>query len=248
MVYASKVKGRKLTFQVSGMLWNRSLVMRDLETGSLWSHILGECMDGELKGTQLEILPAVMTTWKDWRKRHPQTTVLALRRTAKAYERSFYRDPARFVFGTVVDGHAKAYPFDALTRRPVVDDVIAESPVLVVFDSESTSAVLYSREISGADEKTRVLSFAVEGDRLRDRETKSEWDRTTGRATSGRLRGAQLRMLPALVSYRRAWKRFHPSSEYFAADDESSGGGSDAAPKEKPERSERSTDAAPDRR
>ena len=56
MVYASEVGGKKLTFQVSGKLWNRSLVMRDLETGSLWSHILGECMEGELMGKKLELI------------------------------------------------------------------------------------------------------------------------------------------------------------------------------------------------
>ena len=30
------------------MLWNRSLVMYDVETRSHWSHILGEAMQGEL--------------------------------------------------------------------------------------------------------------------------------------------------------------------------------------------------------
>ena len=40
-MYAREAKGQTLTFQVSGMLWKRSLVMRDIETGSLWSHLLG---------------------------------------------------------------------------------------------------------------------------------------------------------------------------------------------------------------
>jgi hypothetical protein len=39
------------------MLWNRSLEMRNVETGSLWSHILGEAMQGDLKGTTLQPLP-----------------------------------------------------------------------------------------------------------------------------------------------------------------------------------------------
>ena len=53
-MYATKVEDKRLTFFVSGMLWQRSLVMQDKETGSLWSHILGEAMRGSLKGTSLE--------------------------------------------------------------------------------------------------------------------------------------------------------------------------------------------------
>ena len=48
-MYARKTKERTLTFGVSGMLWNRSLVMYDRETKSLWSHMLGEAMQGRLK-------------------------------------------------------------------------------------------------------------------------------------------------------------------------------------------------------
>ena len=44
------VKDRKLTLCVSGKLWNRSLIMMDKETDSLWSHLLGEAMAGPLEG------------------------------------------------------------------------------------------------------------------------------------------------------------------------------------------------------
>ena len=86
-------------FCVSGMLWNRSLVLKDLETGTLWSHILGEAMRGELKGERLEVLPAVITPWSDWRKEHPKTTVLSLRRTSREFITEFQKHPGRFVLG-----------------------------------------------------------------------------------------------------------------------------------------------------
>jgi hypothetical protein len=50
-VYATNVDKQKLTFCVSGQLWNRSLVMMDLETKSLWSHLLGRGMQGKHKDT-----------------------------------------------------------------------------------------------------------------------------------------------------------------------------------------------------
>ena len=72
--------------------------MMDVETGSLWSHILGEAMQGELKGTQLDSLPCDMVTWEAWLREHPKTTVLNLSRHKKHnYTREFYRQPERFL-------------------------------------------------------------------------------------------------------------------------------------------------------
>ena len=48
----------------NGMLWNRSLVMYDRETESSWSHILGEAMDGKMKGATLDHVPS--DRWTLW--------------------------------------------------------------------------------------------------------------------------------------------------------------------------------------
>ena len=84
-MYAAEINEHKerLVFQVSGKLWQRSLVMRDLQTGSLWAHLLGECMEGPLKGKTLTPIPAAITSWKEWKTAHPNTTVLSLKRSAK---------------------------------------------------------------------------------------------------------------------------------------------------------------------
>jgi len=116
---------RTLTLVVSGMLWERSLVMKDLETESLWSHLLGEAMDGPLVGTRLETLPAVMTDWETWKKRHPHTTVAHLSRTAHFFRREMYDAPERFVIGFAQGGAARAWPFDQLAYRPLLNDEVA---------------------------------------------------------------------------------------------------------------------------
>ncbi len=70
--------------------------MQDKETGSLWSHVTGECLDGELKGSQLRTLPSVQTTWAQWRQDHPDTRVLKKSEEVKSprYEH-YYEDPNR---------------------------------------------------------------------------------------------------------------------------------------------------------
>lgn len=211
MVYARKVKDRTLTLQVSGLLWNRSLVIRDIETGSLWSHILGECMKGKLKGEVLEILPASMTTWADWKKHHPGTTVLHMSRTERAYDRSFYQDRSRFVLGLHRAGRAKAYALDVLEKQNIVQDRLGKDRILVVFDPESTRALLFDRRVAG---KTLSFKKKLEDGALVDLDTGSRWSASSGKAIAGKMQGRQLRMLPAIISFRRAWETFHPKSLY----------------------------------
>ena len=212
-MYAARAKDKDLTFVVSGMLWQRSLVMLDLETRSLWSHLLGRAMSGPLEGAELESIPSVMTDWKTWRAEHPDGTVLNLPRTSHEYRREFYRDRSQFVIG-MAEGPARAWPFDQLTRQPVVNDQFNEVSVLVLFMAESSTALIYDRRVGD-----RTLSLSNESGKLLDRETGSQWDPASGKAIAGPLAGRVLPRAIGVVSYRRAWENFHPDSEYWRAGD-----------------------------
>jgi hypothetical protein len=209
-VYAARAKDKDLTFVVSGMLWQRSLVMMDLETRSLWSHLLGRAMSGPLKGQELEALPSVVTDWKTWRAEHPDTTVLSLSHTSREHRREFYRHPSQFVLGMAEEGAARAWPFDQLVRQPVVNDEFNRAPVLVVFMSDSATAIAYDRRSAG-----RTLTFRNENGRLLDNETSTQWDPASGQAVAGPLFGKQLTQRIGNVSYLRAWRDFHPESSYW---------------------------------
>ncbi len=207
-MYARDLDGRTLTLALSGMLWNRSLVMIDSPTGSLWSHLLGEALQGVLKGRQLEALPSDMITWQAWRQAYPKTTVLALSRTHRAYTKQFYRDPADFVLGWVTDGRAYHCSLDVLSEKRLVPCTCGGSPLLAAFDPASTAARLFSRRLG-----QQVLDFAPERDgRMRDAQTGTIWDSHTGKALTGPLAGNRLEHRVGIVSYARAWKTFHPQS------------------------------------
>lgn len=196
------------------MLWNRSLVMMDKETQSLWSHILGEAMGGKLKGSRLEAIPADMVTWKAWKQKYPKTTVLNLRRTHRNYTRGFYRAPDRFVVGLVLNGLPYHCSFSTLEKDPLLNIAIGKEKLLLSYDPKSTSARLFARQLG---EKT--LTFEVQKDgAIRDKETGSLWDRTTGTAVSGAMKGKQLEARVGIVSYRRAWQVFHPKSREIKSD------------------------------
>jgi hypothetical protein len=210
VVYTTTLGNRTLNLAVSGMLWNRSLVMIDEETRSLWSHLLGEAMQGPLKGTLLESVPAEMVTWESWKREHPQTTVLNLSRTARNYVKQFYRRPQDFVFGWIENGQAYAGGFDMLIKNPVLNVKLAKSAMVVTFDKDSTAAHLFSSVVD-----KRTLQFV--GDkpgRMQDSQTESTWNSNTGTAVEGPLKGKRLQQLVGIVSYAQAWNLFHPDTKF----------------------------------
>ncbi|MCP4203166.1 MAG: DUF3179 domain-containing protein [bacterium] len=79
VVYDRDVSSKTLNFEASGALMNASLVMRDRETDSWWSIMTSSAIGGELDGAELDELPVgEKTTWRDWRERYPETTVLSV--------------------------------------------------------------------------------------------------------------------------------------------------------------------------
>lgn len=220
-MYDRIVNGQEINLRVSGKLWNRSLVMQDQETGSLWSHILGKCMQGELKGTQLEALPSVMTTWEAWRKRHPDTDVMIWPQDGYQFEKDYYQKFGleRFVAGLVIGGKARAYRFDDLTDNPLVNDVHESTPLVILFDGSSGAAYAWKRSIGD-----QVLEFkkpdaenlaAGEVATVIDTATNSQWDLTRGMAVSGPMKGRQLDPIVVIPSFKSAWDEFYPNSSYW---------------------------------
>jgi hypothetical protein len=78
--YASEVSGRRFTFGTSGLLYRSNKLMFDAETKSLWSTAEGRPVIGALADSDLELraYPVVTTTWGEWRRLHPESTVLSL--------------------------------------------------------------------------------------------------------------------------------------------------------------------------
>ena len=102
-----------------------------------------------------------------------------------------------------IDGDARAYPLEILTRHEIVNDELGNVPVAVTFCPLCNSAVVFDRRVDG-----EVLRFGVSGN-LRysdlimwDDLSESWWQQLTGEAIVGDYRGHRLRMLASqLVSF-----------------------------------------------
>jgi hypothetical protein len=66
-LYSRKVKDRELTFEVSGGK------IKDKETGSTWEPVSGRAVDGSLKSTYLNALPAIVSYRLAWQAFHPKS-------------------------------------------------------------------------------------------------------------------------------------------------------------------------------
>lgn len=79
-MYQTEFDGQHHELGTSGFLYRSNKLMYDHETRSLWSTLQGEPVVGPLvdKGISLHRRHVVTTTWGEWKKRHPETTVLSL--------------------------------------------------------------------------------------------------------------------------------------------------------------------------
>ena len=138
---------------------------------------------------------------------------------AEANEISQIKD---IVLGICSNEQTKAYPFDTMPPQAVINDLLGDTPLVVVFDAQSRMAIPYSSTVEG-----QTLSFyqVEEGEwmgeldlpEFRDVETGTVWN-MLGKAMSGPLEGAQLRQLPAYNSMWFGWAAFYPETQIWTGE------------------------------
>ncbi len=122
----------------AGLVYNNNPLFFDRQTESLWLQLLGRATAGRAQGMQLERVATVITTWEEWKSRHPGTKVLS-RDTGfeRDYTRNNYDDYAtsdqiffpltsmdnrlalkQAVIGLELDGRFRAYPLATLAKLP----------------------------------------------------------------------------------------------------------------------------------
>lgn len=232
-MYAREVGDRTLTLGVSGLLVRNSLVMYDHQTESLWSHLTGQALAGPLAGEHLHLIASTQASWAAWRRDHPDTLLLAFDPALvgdpySAYYRSpqlgvdhdqadFVADPRlgpkEKVIGLRLDGRVKAYSLSTLTKDKVVNDVVGDVPVVVVFDGATQSGAVFRRHTAGKLLTFRPGPAALD---MVDEESGSTWDGLSGKATSGPLDGAVLEQIPVTYAFWFAWSDFYPETDLFA--------------------------------
>ncbi len=157
---------KPFTFGSSGLLYRSNKLMYDRQTNSLWNQFTGRPVMGALTGSRVElkVLPLLLTSWSEWRSRHPDTRVLSL-------DTGFHRDygpgvayhdyfaspelmfPALLkdrrlrqkdlIFGLRVPGGVKAWPLGVIADGAVINDRVGFMNVVVIGDPSGRGARAY---------------------------------------------------------------------------------------------------------
>jgi hypothetical protein len=239
VVYDRTVKGRTLTFGVSGKLADDDLVMYDRETGSEWKQSSGEAISGEYEGETLRVRTGPMTTWATFRERYPNGVVLQPA-DAKSEAASETDDPEPIDYDeTPYESYFQSDGFGLGAHRGTGsrewnrDDLDPKTVVLgVEVGGEAVGFPLPRiRERGGVGTAsvggTDVVTFATdEGihafensgydfERTGDDRTlaadRTTWDGATGRAEDGR----RLERIPAKRLFAFAWQDDHGPDAFY---------------------------------
>lgn len=232
--------GGAYTFGTSGLLYRSNKLMIDRQTQSLWNNLTGEPAVGRLARSpvRLPVLPLTVTTWKEWRTRHPGTTVLALDREMErrwgfsyvpgaadrrragvsfpVWQKSGALDPKAEVYAVRLGDQAKAYPVARALEERVINDRLGGESLVVVADAESGAVRAY---------RGGGLAFApgARAGELVDGEGR-RWtvgeDSLTPETAGGEAKGGEakpLERLPGHQAFWFGWYSFFPHSELYGA-------------------------------
>jgi hypothetical protein len=123
------------------------------------------------------------------------------------------------VIALEVDGDARAYPLQILTWHEIVNDTIADVPVIVTFCPLCNSAITFDRRVG-----EQVYEFGTSG-LLRnsdlvmyDRTTESLWQQLTGEAIVGDQTGSQLDFVASSIVSFADFRQAYPEGIVLSRD------------------------------
>ncbi len=204
--------------------------MQDRETGSLWSHVTGECIYGELEGWKLEMIPSVQTTWAKWVNAHPNTAVLKKKeKVLESRYAEYTKSPEKLgIFRT--NAQLREFPGKSMIHGMTVEDEKGSVSAVAISDDLLAARSFVEVNLAGRffvafrskdggvraweamlNEKPLFFKRDPEG-RIRDEETTSLWNLEAGESTEGKLAGARLKEIVVRPAFWFAWISFYPNS------------------------------------
>jgi len=216
-VYEPLVNGKPETFRLVGMD-HYNAMFEDANTGSWWRQSTGEAVEGRLKGKTLPEIYSQQMTVDKWFEMYPQGKVM------QADESSVdnYDPLARFeagkslgnltrtdslswkdkswVLGIQRGNLSKAYNWNDLKKKRIINDVIGQTPVVMVIATDGKCFAAFERPSSEI--------FTINHDTLFSGSTKYNF---SGRNID--LPSNRLQPVNAYQEFWHSWKTFHPHTQ-----------------------------------
>ena len=226
-IYSPVLNGKKESFRLVGMD-HFNAMFEDKTTNSWWRQVTGEAITGPLKGTTLKEIPSEQTTLAAWLRAHPNSKIL---QPDSVFKKEYddladfdkgtiksgleKRDSASWkmkswVVGAATTGYAKAYDWNDLVKRKIIEDSFPGLPIVIFLEKDTASFHVWNRNVNG-----QTLHFVkTDNDELKDSNTQSVWNED-GISTEGILKGQQLQPVQASQEFWHSWQTFHPNTKRY---------------------------------
>jgi hypothetical protein len=198
-------------------------MFEDKLTESWWQQATGHAIAGPLKGSSLSELPSKQVTLATWLRDHPGSNIMQPDTTfSKHYEDldgfdkgtinsslekrdSLSWQKKSWVIGVIVKDQPKAYDWNELVEKRMIQDKVKSVPILVTLESDTASFHVYNRMLENQELTFELLKGK---NSLRDNNTNSEWN-MQGKCGSGRLFNKKLEPIQAYQEFWHSWQTFH---------------------------------------
>jgi hypothetical protein len=221
------VNGKMESFRLVGMD-HFNAMFEDATTKSWWQQATGKAIAGPLKGTALKELASKQLTLEAWLREYPNSTIMQPDTSFKKdykdladYDKGTIkgglerRDSASWkrkswVIGVLHDYSAKAYDWNELVKKKLINDSIEGLPVVLAVEKDTASFHVYDRRVNGT-----ALNFQKgSNDVLTDQNTNSSWN-MDGVCIDGALKGEKLTPVQAYQEFWHSWSTFHPGTTRY---------------------------------
>lgn len=123
------------------------------------------------------------------------------------------------VLAVVIESQARAYPIRTMGYHHIVNDTVGGVPIAVTYCTLCHTGLVWNRALDG-----RVLHFRLAGINngnalLRDEETSSIWQQSTGEAIYGPLKGEHLEEVRSSELTFALWRREQPQGQVLQPDE-----------------------------
>lgn len=225
-VFEPVVNGKKETFRLVGMD-HFNAMFEDATTKSWWQQATGVAITGPLKGASLKEIPSQQMTLAAWKRSYPNTLVLQpdtdfaeQYKKMETFEKGLSKgkltkrdssswQPKSWVIGIIHNQEAKAYDWNQLQEKRMIEDSLRNLPLLITIEKDNTSFHTWSRMVNGIPLRFKK---STEGYYLLDQQTGSIWNED-GQCISGSLSGNRLARVQSYQEFWHSWQNFHPQTK-----------------------------------
>jgi len=245
IAFERRLNGQTFDFGTTGRLRISNLIMYDRQTESWWQQATGEAIAGDLTGSQLKFLPALIISWEEFKTSYPTGKVLS---HDTGYVRDYGRNPyvgyddinnSPFLYRGKTDGRllpmarivtvdlndeAVAYPYEVMQTLHVVNDTVGDIPIAVFWQAGTASAldtgvIAEGRDVGTVNTYLREVNGQVLTFSYKDERIVDDQTGSEweilGEAVSGQLKGQHLTPVVNINHFWFSWAAFKPDTRIY---------------------------------